>query len=346
MELNVNKVFMDGLELPKLMFRNEQKEKIERVFKCYEDQEDPSTLNIILIGVTGAGKTFTLNRVLSAHPNHIYVSAATEKKSNQIIALISGINIREQDRVLKETIAKLREEKKVLVIDELNRLEDPKEFFRDLNTIFREANIPIILATNNPFVTEAMEEDARNTLFLENVIFTRYGPGELREICLQRLRLLPNELADKMDEGTLNYICASASQAGSARRALNRVRRCYLDDKFTIEHAIELDKQQENLNLLSFVNSMNDKEKKFLEVLRDLQVKAVRDKGEEFFTSLDVQDALPLMHKSNISQLITIFESKYNFLRTSFIEKGRGGGRVRQIQFVENVLKHLEEELI
>lgn len=339
----LHEAFIDLSGEEKLLFRDEQFKIIENTFKCYENKDDPSAFNLLLIGVTGAGKTLTLNRVLAKYPNHKYISAATQKRTNQILSLISGVDVRRADIILNEAVASLKNNNQVLVIDELNRLEDPKEFFGDLNTIFRETHVPIILVTNNPFITQSMEEDARNTLFLESVVFTRYGLGELREICLQRIGLLSIELQNKMEEGTLNYICTAAAKLGSARRALDRVRRCYQQREFDVNSAMNMDKNQECLNLPTFINSMNETEKNFLAQIKFIYEDKIAQ-GQEFFTSKDIQYELKDMHRSKIAQLITLFEDKYNFIKTEYSSLGKKGGRYRKIFFTEEVWKKLNQE--
>ena len=337
----LHEIFTEVINIDTLLFRQEQEKTIEKTFDCYENKEDPAAFNLVLIGVTGAGKTFTIKRILANHPNHIYISAATKKRTNQIISMISGVDIKTPNGILSETIAYLKKSKKVLIIDELNRLEDPKEFFGDLNTIFRETQIPIILITNNPFVTSKMEEDARNTLFLAKVVFTRYSVGELRGICLQRIKLLSPELQNKMEEGTLNYICGSAANLGSARRVLDRVRRCYQEDNFTVEHARKLDDQQECLDMLTFINSMNETEKKFLSIMTEIDEDSVA-RGNDFFTTNDIQERFP-RHRSKIAQLVTRFEKDYNFIEIEYVSLGRAGGRYRKIRFIKEVSQTLKE---
>lgn len=335
-------VLMDNSPVEELLIREEQSDMIEKVFKKYESEESIS-INLVLIGVTGAGKTFTLNQIISKYPNHIYISAATKKKSNQIISLISGINVRRTDILLEKTIDFLKKSKKVLIVDELNRIQDPRTFFDDMNTIFRETNIPIIVITNNPLVVDNMEEDARNTLFLKKVIFTKYTTLDLKEICLQRIKLLPGDLPGKIGDGVLNYICALAARAGSARKALNLVRGCYIDKKFDMKHVASLEEQEEILDFKTFINSMNQMQRKFLEDMFHLSCKAHRE-GEEFISYKDLQEKIPGLNKSRISQLVTEFENNYGFIETKYVEKGRGGGRYREIKFVnEEILDKLDE---
>ncbi len=337
------KPLMDGFNTNDLLFRKTQLESIEKVFERYR-AEDPIATNLILIGVTGAGKTFTMEKVMAQYPEHIYISAATRKRSNQIISLISSVNVRKTDILLEQTIKFLKKEKKVLIIDELNRVEDPKDLFGDLNTIFRETGIPIILITNNPLIVNSMEEDAKNTLFLKRVIFARYNALELRDLCLQRLRELPEDLSRKMEDGTLRFICATAARSGSARKALNLLRGCYTDDKFSLDHVGILMDQEECIDFETFIQSMNETQRIFLRDLKEQYDLKLRRGEEDFLTSQDIQNARPDLHKSKISQLITEMEEKYCLIKTEWVEKGRGGGRYRKISFSnQEVLDKLEE---
>lgn len=338
-------VLMDDFVPGKLLVRKEQSEMIETIFSRYAERE-PISQNAIIVGVTGAGKTFTLAQIMAKYPNHIYISAATKKKSNQIISSISGINIRRIDILLEKTINYLKEEKKILIVDELNKLQDTKTFFDDMNTIFRETKIPIILVTNNPLVVDNMAEDARNTLFFKKIIFTKYTSDDLREICMQRIRLLPLKLQSKMNEYSLGKICAIACKAGSARKALNLVRGCYLDDKFSLDFIDSLEKQEEILDFKTFVNSMSEMQRVFLTDLLYIHLKKVQESCETSFTFKDIAEKIPKLNKSKISQLITEFENDYGFIKTRYVEKGRGGGRYRKINFAdEELIIKLEEAL-
>ena len=242
---------MEDFKLDEIPFRAEQIGRVEEVFKNYKKfQVAP---NLILTGVTGSGKTFCLQKLLLRYPGeHIFISASKKKRSNQILSLISGEDIRRVDTILEKTIERIKKEKKIIIIDELNKLEDLKTFFDDINTIYRETEVPIILITNNPLLIETMPEDARLTLFFEKVGFKPYDAHQLGEICQRIVSRLPPELIKGMGEATISLICARAAKSGSARRAIDLLRKCILNQRFDESEIDSLIEKEEYLNLETF----------------------------------------------------------------------------------------------
>ena len=330
---------MENFEVENILFREYHLDKIEHVFNNYK--EFGVSTNLMICGVTGSGKTLCLKKIIQKHPSeHIYISAGLKKRSNQILSLISKVNIRNSEVLIEKTIEELKKEKKVIVIDELNKVQDAKIFFDDLNTIYRETGVPIILITNNPLLMNSMAEDARLTLLFSRIDFRAYNSLELIEICKQRVSLLPKEMVKGIEESTIPKICAYAGKSGSARRALGLLRKCILAGKFSQEEVDALVKNEEYISLQTFVGSMNEVERSFLSELIEIYVKKINDlenpesTDEVYITPKEIQESLPTINISKISQLITLFENEYGFLITSYIQKGRMGGRYRKIDFV------------
>lgn len=331
---------MEDFNVPEILFRDWHTQKIEESFNHFK--KFGVATNLSLCGVTGSGKTMCLTNVMKRHPSeYIYVSASMKKRTNQVLSLISGKNVRSSEVLLENTVNKIKLEQKILIIDELNKLEDPKTLFDDLNTIYRESGVPIIVITNNPLIMNNINDDARLTLLFSRVDFRPYHALELRNICTQRLGLLPKELVKRVDEFLVEKICAYAAKSGSARRALGLLRKCIIEQRFDQEELDSIVKEEDYLSLQSYVNSMNEIERRFLKVMIDIYYEKMNSESEDerediYITPRDLQEALPDINVSKISQLITTFENDYGFISTRFYQKGRGGGRYRRIDFIDN----------
>ena len=325
---------MEGYQPNKILHREQQLNELEMVFTNYRQYGVAS--NKISIGVTGSGKTTILQHLIQKFDNVIYVSASQLKTSFKIIKAIYNIESNQVDKILQDTILNLKKNKRVIIIDELNKVDDPKNLFDDLNTIYRETGVPIILSTNNISFLDQIPEDARLTLFFEKIRFPSYNAEELYDIALSRIKSFPEELRKLISESFLKYICAISSKEGSARTMLGLLRRVILAHNFSQEYVDKLINDDKTDDWHIFLASLNQTEKKFLNILIDLYINKVKE-GKS--GSISVYEINSYFSDENytpprISQLVTTFENDYGIISTCYINKGRRRGRYRVIDFV------------
>ena len=312
--------------IPKnVLHRGNQTNKLKTTFDNFRKFNTAS--NLLCQGGTGSGKTVCVNKIIqeeSFNNNYIYVNAAYCKTSNEIFKKLFKLNYN-TNRLLSEGIGILKANRKILVIDEVNKVKDLFSFFNDLNLIYRETNCPIILISNNRLLIDEMPEDARKTLFFDKVEFPPYNYIELENILLDRVTILK----DKYNLSPINIedikrICALGTKDGSARSIFIIAFKCILANDFS-EHRIEeilysIKKEE----WFEWVNRMNSLEKRFLSTLLDINKKTI--------TPSDIFKLMEDLTPQRISQLITAFIN-YGVLEYTYISGGRGKGRYRLLRF-------------
>jgi len=288
--------------------------------------------NLLVLGVTGSGKTLILKKVIEDEDNSIYVSCVDKTTAYKTLREICGVHLKDVSDVLNKTIEKLKQNPKIMIIDEIDKVKDLNNLMDYLNAIYRKTMIPIIIITMKRDILKGMPEDARKTLFFERVGLPAYNASELKDILISRLEQI--EIKPKIKVGTLNYISAIASRHGSARVLMNILLRCFQKNNFDTDFIDKVYKEMMKQEWFGFVEDINETEKEFLKYLLDLC-----DYSKEV-------DAKTLQKKIGFSQprtsqLINTFE-KYSAITSRHENLGRAGGRRRFIKFAS---KEIYEEL-
>lgn len=309
-----------------ILHRDKQINEIKKIFENFKKFQYGS--NALILGVTGSGKTTVINKILKEEDNHLFVSIADTKTSYKTLKILFDLSYNTEEKIIYEAISKLKQNPKILVIDEFNKCKDPQNLFNNLNTIYRQTGCPIIIISNKRTLIEEMPEDAKKTLLFDKIDFPSYNPDELFDIILSRLEKIRKEREiNNIDEGSLKHICAIGGKEGSARIVLTITLKCLISNDFSTS---AIRKQLKNLNeedWRDFILKLSETEKNFLEVLLDVYIK---NNGK--VAASDLINKIPGIAPSRVSQLITSFND-YGIIKTETKNLGRGGGKFRTIKF-------------
>lgn len=305
-----------------VLHRDKQIKEIKQIFRNFKKFEMGT--NLVLFGVTGSGKTTIIRKVIQDEDNAIYVSGAETQTPFKTIKAIFNLNIKTHEELLKKTIEKLKENPKILIIDEIDKIKSLNQLSNDLNTIYRKTMIPLIIITLRRNIIEQMPSDVRKTLLFEKIKLPSYNAMELKDILKYRLKLIKRELPD-FDAGTINYISAIASQQGSARILMNITLKCLQKNNFNQRFIEKIYKEMMKEDWVDFVNDINETEKGFLRLLLE------KCDYEKEIASEILQRKMQFS-PARISQLINTFE-RYSAVISRHENLGRAGGRRRFVKF-------------
>lgn len=310
--------------IPKnVLHRDKQMREIRQVFKNFK-KNDMGT-NLAIIGVTGAGKTAIIKKVIEEENRAIYVSGAETQTPFKTFKAMFKLNVKTNEELLRQTIKKLKEDPKIIVLDEIDKIKNLNQLANDLNTVYRKTMIPIIILSLRRNIVEQMPIDVRKTLFFEKINLPSYNAYELKDILKSRLELIEKELPG-FDEGTINFISAIASKQGSARVLMNITLKCLQKNNFTQKFIQKIYKDMMKEDWVDFVNDINETEKEFLRVLLE------KCDYETEVVSETLQKGMNNLSSARISQLINTFE-RYSAITSRHENLGRAGGRRRLVKF-------------
>lgn len=326
----------ESFEPKKVFHRDSQIKTIDAVFKNFKKFGMAS--NILIQGVTGSGKTTIISKTIHDNKKNgdesvLFVSGADTKTTFKTLRALFDINSSTSERLMAEGIKMLKENPKILIIDEVNKIRDHTDLFDNLNTIYRKTQCPIIIITNKRTIIDNMPEDARLTLLFDKVEFPSYNAIEINDIISDRLKQIENI---KVPKYALQKISAYAGKQGSARVALQIVMKCVLANNYKEEYVDKVALNLEREDWKTFTNSLTISEKRFLTSLLGIS------DTKQYFRHSDLTLSLKDLSPSRISQLVTAFED-YGVLVTEYRNMGRGNGRFRVMKFVsEEIKKQLE----
>lgn len=308
--------------IPKeLPHREKQIKQIKQIFKNFKKYN--SADNLAVFGVTGSGKTALVKRVMDDEDSSIYISGAETRTAYKTIKAIFNLRIQTHEELLKRTIEKLEQEPKILVIDEIDKINNHNALFNDLNTIYRKTMVPIIIITLKHNIISEMPVDARKTLYFQKIILPAYNSLELKDILESRLNQLKE--SPPISEGTKNYISALSGRQGSARALITILLKCIRNNNFSQDYIDEIYKQMLHEECFDFINDINDTEREFLSYL-------IQSCNEVDETTSEVLEKKIGLSNARVSQLLNVFE-RYSLIETYHKNLGRGGGRKRIIKF-------------
>ncbi len=321
--------------IPKeILHRDKQMKVIREVFINFKEYKCGT--NLAILGVTGSGKTTIIKKILEEQDNAIYVSGLETQTPYKTLKKIFNFNIKTNEELLKRTIEKIKEEPIILIIDEIDKISRVNQLFNNLNTIYRNTMIPIIIITMKRNIISEMPVDARKTLFFEKVSLPAYNSIELKDILISRIKQIKTKIP-KIEDGVLNYISAIAGQQGSARVLIHIALKCIQKRNFTHSFIDNVYKQMLKQDWFDFVNDINETEREFLRYI----IGSCDWKNET--TAENLEKKMKFYSKARISQLLNTFE-KYSVIETYHKNLGRGGGRKRIVKFTsEEIYKELNK---
>ncbi len=331
----------------KILFRDEQIEKIKKTFKIFK--EFGTAASILCQGYTGSGKTSVLRRVLNKEGNNSFIFAIGSKNHtcHQLLKSIFDMNYSTLGKLLTEGINKLKKDPKILVFDEINKLKDKVEIrllFDCLNTINRETDCPFIMLTNVFGLNQMMADDAKKTLNFEIVEFPSYKFEELKEIFLERSKILKEKHSILILDKDISTACMIAYKEGegSARQVRIILQRCLMESNWSSEHILKIIEGILEENVANRIKNMPPKEIGFLKVIYEIYYwKKQRSIFPLVVSYEDIQKETGLS-KPRISANVNTFENDYGLIETIHHNKGRGGGNRRDIIFKEGYLNKIE----
>ena len=319
----------------KLLHRDIQLEKINEVFKSFKKFQMGS--NLLLQGYSGSGKTTTITSALNGkNGDYIFVSGAQNKTSYKLLKSIFDLNFNTVERTLVEGIKKLQRYPKIIIIDEVNKLKNGielKDFFDNLNTIYRETSCPVIIITNQRGIIGLIPQDARLTLLFERIDFKSYNALELKDIIEDRVKLIQEKHQIEIPDGRLEYICAVAGKEmeGSARAALRIVQKSILKDNFSDEAIDESLTGILEEEWREFIIGLSQNQQRFLSLLIKL------GQNNKKISFPDILSQLTKYTPSRISQLLDVFQD-YGIIQSENINHGRAGGNKRFVSFTSKLI--------
>jgi len=312
-------VFLEDYTPPKLVVRDKQVRQIEETIDNFVRNGISS--NLLLQGVTGSGKTSTLQYVLKKYDGKLYtlVKCKQLKGVKEVLAQIGGFEALARQRapeILPRVIENLKKERRMIILDDVTQVSSWQELMNYLDGIYRAVQTPIFVTTNVFQFLEKLPEDVRHTLLFFRVDFGAYDAQELYSIIKDRVDLS----GARIPIDALRLIAAHSTDMGSARDALTMTRTAIQTGRTRPEQIDEMKSTLEEQTYMDYLNKLAPKER---EVLNFIVTEYA--KRREPIPVREVSKALKLS-PSRTSQLITGLE-QYEIITTE-VQRKHGNFRV------------------
>ncbi len=296
----------------KISHREEQLKELEEVFERFENNQAPK--NILCYGFTGSGKTFCTTEIIKKYKDKVlYIPFPST--AHGVLKSITDINYNTREKQRLEALEKIKKEKKIIIIDELNsmrRVEEIRWLLEDLKFIYRSSPFPLILITNKNLyeMQRVIPDDVRLTMHFNELEFRPYNPNELKEIFEDGISYLNLGLP----EGFIEYLSAKINKDsdGSIRTGLFVLRECVETGIFTNEEVERILKKIQRSEFEDVIKKLPEQEKRFLATILFI----TDDNKIEIPISFLLKKIKSLMPQ-RISQLILTLESQGILVRTS-----------------------------
>jgi len=96
---------------------------------------------------------------------------AETKTPYKTLQAICSSKVKTHSGMLQETLKFLKINKKIIVIDEADKIKNLNSLMTDLNVIKRKLEIPVILVTLKRNIVDQLPSDVRKTFFFQKSIF-------------------------------------------------------------------------------------------------------------------------------------------------------------------------------
>ena len=325
-------VFLEDYTPPKLVVRDKQVKQIQDTIDNFVKNGISS--NLLLQGVTGSGKTSTLQYVLRNYDKKLYtlVKCKQQKGVKEVLAQIGNFQALARQRapeVLPKVIENLKKERKIIILDDVTQVASWQELMNYLDGIYRAVQTPIFVTTNIFQFLDKIPEDVRHTLLFFRVDFRAYDAQELYLIIKDRVDLS----GARIPIATLKLISALSTDMGSARDALTMTRTAIQLGKTSMEQIHEMKSTLEEQTYVDYLNKLAPKERQVLNFIVEEYVRTRKPVPVR-----DISKALKLS-PSRTSQLITGLE-QYDIISTQ-VNREHGNFRVIEpdSDLVEKVAK-------
>lgn len=308
-----------------ILHRDKQIKKILSVFNNFKNSGMGTNLSIN--GVTGSGKTTIIRKIIEQENNSIYINCNETKTPFKTLSRICKKKVKTQSEVLEKVIEELKENPKIIILDEFDKVSNLTLLSNDLNSIYRKTMVPIIIISPKRNIIKDIPMDVKKTLLFNKLNLPSYNALELRDILDERIKCITTIDLSKLDEGKRAFICAISAKQGSARILINILIRCIQENNFTQKYISENYENMVKKDWVGFVDDINETEKKFLSIL-------LRRCDEENSVDFQILQKEMELSPGRISQLINTFE-KYDAVKSDIENLGRGGGRKRKVKFID-----------
>lgn len=323
----------------KILFRDEQINQIQHEIDVYKEWGYCKGQCLLISGRSGSGKTATLRYLTKTQNGFIKYASGIDfnKRSMSILKSLSELNYNTKHEILSEFIKNLKKDPKLLIIDEIDKIKDLKDFINTLNYIYRETQVPIIVSTNNLNFVKLLPEDARLTFFFKPISFPLYNVGELYSILNHRLDRA--EVTIPEDKKVL--MSAISGKEGSARLLLDIAYYCIKQNNFNDEEIKRRVRQYEDDELKIFIlKNLNITDKKVMREILYFKERKID------ITSNILKNRLTIS-RSSISRILDHLENQLGIIDTKHKNFGRKGGMIREIFMDDdtfNILKNMDEK--
>jgi len=173
--------------------RDTQQDHIAQCIKPLFQQRNGR--NLIIQGLPGVGKTVCLKHVLSELDKEtdeihcIYLNCWKKETPFKIVTQIcedlgyTWVHNKSYEDLYKKAIELLNKKSTVFVLDEADRINDPKIIYSLLEDVFRKV---MILITNKEDLEATMDIRVKSRLAADKMVFEPYKISELDDILKQR----------------------------------------------------------------------------------------------------------------------------------------------------------------
>jgi len=318
-QLNLS-VFYEDYIPQKMVVRDEQVRQIKDAIDNFIKSGISS--NLLLQGVTGSGKTSTLQFALRDYDKGLYtlVKCKELKGVKEVLEKIGNMQALARERatdIQPKVIENLKKNRKLIILDDVTQVSAWPELMNYLDGIYRAAQTPIFVTTNlYPFV-EILALDVRHTLLFFRVDFPHYGVEELTAIMQDRVEASGAQLP----YAAIHMIATLSSEVGSARDALVMCRTAIQTGKHELDQIRELYRALEEQTYVDYVRKLAPREKEVLEfIINEFK------KTKEPIPIREVTKGV-MLSPSRTSQLVSILE-QYGVIATKQVYTKDGNFRI------------------
>lgn len=292
----------------RILFREKEIGIIKKNLEEIKNNEEGE--NLILYGPSGTGKTSVVEFVLAdEESHHVFISGRSSNTSIKILKGIFDLSYGTKERLLGEGIKKLKQNRKIIFIDEIDKIGDVEMLFDDLNTIYRETLCPLVIISNNRNLMNRMKQDAFSTLHFKRIEFLPYDPVQMQKILLDRMNIMKDKYSDfpQIPEDFVPYLCAFMKREGhdSIRDLFFTAKNCLKENNFSREFIIQVLKLLNEQDWGEWFGTLSSSKKRVIIIIISLVNKGV--------TEISSSDILPHMNglsPQSVSRLLNELENE------------------------------------